>query len=247
MRTNIDLSNELLFQRFGQGVKLIKPKPIEPGCSLRIADILNMPIHTYFTSRDGKIENINDLCAISAGYHSAKELIGKSLYDIPNVKHEHTDLIVINNQEVMKSNRLKFIEEHVNKEDGSEIQTLSIKLPWYDSDDKIIGIFGWSILIGQQPLAQTLSSLMQLGLLNPTIDFSNNVPPVTGRQLGDVYFSKREFECITLVKQGKSARDMGNILGISHRTVEQYLASIKVKWKVKSKSELIDKASYYCL
>jgi DNA-binding CsgD family transcriptional regulator len=245
IRTTIDASEQLLFQRFGHGIKLIKPKSAHANKSLIVDDVLRMPINIYFSNSNGITEKCNEVCAFSCGYDSINEAIGKSPFDSPNVKREYNLLCIRNNREIMASNRLKFIEEEVYRTDDSGFQTLSIKLPWYDGDNKTIGIVGCSIVIGQQPLAESLSTLMQLGLLKPNLDFANNSPPLTGRQIGDVYFSKREFECLSLLTRGKSARDIGNMLGLSHRTVEQYLASIKFKLKVKTKSELIDKAINY--
>lgn len=55
-------------------------------------------------------------------------------------------------------------------------------------------------------------------------------------------FSKRELECILLTMRGKSAKQVAYDLGISSRTVEEYLNNVKVKMNVFSKSELIEKA-----
>lgn len=52
--------------------------------------------------------------------------------------------------------------------------------------------------------------------------------------------SKRESECLHLIIRGKSARQLGCILGISQRTVEGYLNNIKSKFGVSSKAELIE-------
>lgn len=55
-------------------------------------------------------------------------------------------------------------------------------------------------------------------------------------------FSKRELECIRYTLKGKSAKQISYELKISTRTVEEYLANIKTKMGVYSKSELIENA-----
>jgi LuxR family transcriptional regulator, activator of conjugal transfer of Ti plasmids len=45
--------------------------------------------------------------------------------------------------------------------------------------------------------------------------------PLPGRDL--IVLSRRQFECLTWAEAGKSARDIGQILGISQRTVEKHL------------------------
>ena len=56
----------------------------------------------------------------------------------------------------------------------------------------------------------------------------------------DVWFTDREWECLQLYFQGKSAKETGELLNISRRTVESYFASIKRKFKVHSKSDILD-------
>ncbi len=62
-------------------------------------------------------------------------------------------------------------------------------------------------------------------------------PKVTLNQL-----SKREVECLHLTMRGKSAKQVSSELGISHRTVQEYLTNVKAKLGVASKSELIEQA-----
>ena len=241
-RLKTDLSDHLLFQRYGSGIKLIKPKYIQASSSLTLMDILSLPINVYFSNSDGVTEKCNEECAMLSGYDSANQAIGKSIYDTPDASIELAELCVKNNKTVMTSNKLLCVEENLFHADGFGSQALSIKLPWYDSEDKTIGIFGCSIVINQQPLAPALSTLMQLGLLKTTQEFDDNFIAQAGKQIGDVYFSRREVECLTHTSRGKSAREIGNILGLSRRTVEQYITSIKLKLKVRTKSELREKA-----
>lgn len=52
-------------------------------------------------------------------------------------------------------------------------------------------------------------------------------------------FSPREKECLMLLRQGFSYQKIGEALGLSERTVEHYLESVKNKLEVQSRSELI--------
>ena len=65
------------------------------------------------------------------------------------------------------------------------------------------------------------------------------------RRLGllgiDNKLAKKEYRCFELLLQGKSAQQTGDILGISHRTVENHFSRILRKFKVSSKKELADK------
>lgn len=57
--------------------------------------------------------------------------------------------------------------------------------------------------------------------------------------------SLREMDCLRLTIKGKTAKQIACILGLSHWTVEEYLANVKLKLGVKKKSELIEKTIDY--
>lgn len=52
--------------------------------------------------------------------------------------------------------------------------------------------------------------------------------------------SPREYQCLDLYNQGKSARETGKILGISNRTVETHFESLKTKLKATLKADLVE-------
>lgn len=54
--------------------------------------------------------------------------------------------------------------------------------------------------------------------------------------------SERESECLFYLLRGYAARSVGELLGISPKTVEFHIAKIKIKMQCKTKSELIEKA-----
>ena len=52
--------------------------------------------------------------------------------------------------------------------------------------------------------------------------------------------SRRELQCLQISVRGRSARQVATELGISQRTVEEYLNNVKKKLGVTSKSEMIN-------
>lgn len=56
----------------------------------------------------------------------------------------------------------------------------------------------------------------------------------------NITLSFQEFRCLSLLSQGKTAKEIGKILKISNRTAESYLENVKEKAKVHSRSHLID-------
>lgn len=60
-----------------------------------------------------------------------------------------------------------------------------------------------------------------------------------GTEFGNKYLTKREVEIIRLLLQGHSAKGIASALKISHRTVESYINTLKLKFECQRKSELI--------
>jgi len=56
-----------------------------------------------------------------------------------------------------------------------------------------------------------------------------------------VALSKREMDCIKLIRQGKSSAETAELLSISFRTVEKHIENVKAKLECHKKSELISK------
>ncbi|MBX9586086.1 MAG: helix-turn-helix transcriptional regulator [Gammaproteobacteria bacterium] len=64
----------------------------------------------------------------------------------------------------------------------------------------------------------------------------------------NIKLSKRERECIAYMMLGMSAKQIGKCLRLSPRTVEYYIYNIKVKYKCRTKTEVIVKTfnSQFC-
>ncbi len=65
----------------------------------------------------------------------------------------------------------------------------------------------------------------------------------------DVYFSKKEFECIQHLSMGKTIKEIARLISVSPRTVEVYINNMKKKVKGQTTSKLIevfqDKYNFY--
>jgi DNA-binding CsgD family transcriptional regulator len=61
-----------------------------------------------------------------------------------------------------------------------------------------------------------------------------------GAKHSDIYFTKREAECVVWLLKGKKFSEIATILNLSSRTVEYYMQNIKAKVGCRTKLELID-------
>ena len=61
-----------------------------------------------------------------------------------------------------------------------------------------------------------------------------------GTKYGDVYFTRREAECMVWLLKGNTIMNIATILNLSPRTVEYYMRHMKAKIGCRTKFELID-------
>lgn len=237
------LRRDLQIYRYANGVKLVDPAVCNMKNSPQygqktdytVDDVLKLPFNFYFLDTEGKTEIMNEESAIICGFESAADSIGKSLFD---VSEEESARNLINNcSEVINENTVKIFEEDNTRSDGMSVHFLSIKSPWYDEHNTIMGVFGCSIVLGKHGLAASLSSIVQLGLF-----YSDHMPVFdkTNLNINKTYLSKREMDCLYLTIKGYTAKKIARELQISHRTVEEYLVNIRMKKGASSKAELIE-------
>lgn len=175
----------------------------------------------------------NDLVAEDLDLVSAGEICKKTDYDF-NWSAERIaflrdwDLQVINS----KTGIYK-VEEPFLLPSGKQVEVLSYKLPLNNQEGSVIGLVGITFKLNDWN-----SSFNLLKYLNPqnTSELNSELINKTG-----LPFTRRETEVLYCMLQGKSAREIGDILSISKRTVECHINSMKEKMMCRKKSELLDK------
>ncbi|MEO8402099.1 MAG: LuxR C-terminal-related transcriptional regulator [Gammaproteobacteria bacterium] len=235
VRSDFDTSDELLVSCHSHGIKLMKPTIHSRSHS--IADLLQLPINIYFLDKNSAMKMINETCATTMGFASITDSFGKTMFDISPT--ENAENVIKTDRAVVSNNKRELVEDNVIHFDSfNEQHFFTIKMPWYNKNNEIIGIFGASILFGTQPFADSLSKIIQFGLLPQTTP--NNL--LRGTFHNASYYTKREKECLFYILRGKTARETGKLLNLSTRTIETYINNLKIKLNVSTKSELISKA-----
>lgn len=240
-----DTSKELMVLPYHNGVKLSKSlKEIPSQTLLTIEDVLNFPCNVYFLNTDSAILNINQHSAKLCGFESIHDAIGKSVFD---VLHRDSAQSITNVDKYVASNRCtKIHDDLMIRSDSYTEEYLTIKSPVYNENDQIIGIFGCSIAINKQPLAESLSVITDLNLLkSPGMQNKNGVISHAGDHINGIYYSYREIQILNYSSKGRTAREIATILKLSHRTVENYLSRIKDKLGASKKSHMIEMFNEY--
>ncbi|MFI4919338.1 MAG: LuxR C-terminal-related transcriptional regulator [Legionellales bacterium] len=231
----IEINEAYYFYQFRNGIKLVRPdEPVVYAPEHTLADIMKLPFSVYLLNQDGNTMKMNDEGADACGFDSPIQSVGKSLFDVS--KEESAQKLIMNCSEVMQSNQVRLFEEINSRKDNLTQQFLSVKTPWYGADNNIIGVCGFSIVLGTHALAEGLSTITQLGLLQPKKPENNKLNGIT--------LTRREIECLRLTVKGYTAKKTAKVLQISHRTIEEYLTNIRTKTGIKSKAELIEMALF---
>lgn len=124
--------------------------------------------------------------------------------------------------------------------------------PIRDENQNILAFFGFSegLLESEWELMRleknhSHSNISQLAFdMGKLIqnDLSHNPPTVIIKPPKEnPALSRRERECLSLLLEGKSAKQSGRVLNLSPRTIETYLDAIKQKFGCRTKLEIIGK------
>lgn len=227
------ISHEFLIQPFRQGIKLIRPERNQTTCQ-SVDNILKLPFSSYFMHKD-IVYSCNDICAQIVDMPAYK-MQNKNLQDLPLLIHSMHELIKIN-LDIINTHRITMTEEYVSTDENHNT-FFSIKIPCYDEKSRIISIFGLSIDLQANNLAQFLKIILSLGI-------SFHQKSIPGTFLQNVYLTQREEHIVRHLVRGKTAKEIARVMNLSPRTVEFYLINIKNKMGVVNKSDLIERCMDY--
>lgn len=245
MKEKRALNNEYIPCRWNNGIRLIAPNDkhyfSSAGFHLvenNLASLLNMPFNVYFVNQNSLIQEINDSTCHTCGFLSSADAKGRTSEIVAT---KETALFEFRHeQRVIKENKMIILQENYQRLDGPDVIFMAFKFPWYNADNKIIGVFGCSLPLSASDFARSLTLLHEAGLLNiAEIDKLNHTK--SSLIIDGIVFTRREMNCITLLCRGLTAKQMARILSLSHRTVENYIANIKCKLNVSTKAELVER------
>lgn len=249
-KKTIDTDPELIVQKWDQGFRLVRPDKFLHVSGhakfQRVSDLLNLPINVAFLNTESVIQDCNETLIKISGYKSIKDTIGGTVRAAAS--REAAEFSINHDLQVAKTNKMIIAEENfVRKVDGVTFQAITTKLPWYNADNKIIGVLCLAITIGcpgSYPLAESIKMLLNTSLLNNSTKL-NAGAFVAGLNIMDTYLSKREAQCLQYLLKGSSCKRIAEKLGLSNRTVGHYIDNIRAKMNVHSKEELIEKVLNY--
>ncbi|MEM1084851.1 MAG: PAS domain-containing protein [Verrucomicrobiota bacterium] len=103
----------------------------------------HIPSNIYFKDLDSRFLQVNRSMAESFGLAHPADMIGRTDHDF--FEKEHADPALSDEQKIIKEGKgIKGLVEHETFSDGKEGWVLTTKMPFRDSDGRVIGTFGMS-------------------------------------------------------------------------------------------------------
>ena len=240
---HIDTSKELLIRNNSYGIQLLRPETVsrhEREQLYKVAHVLDMPFCVYFMDTESVLKNVNDYSASSCGFISTGDAVGRSARDIAT--KQSADVIINHDKMVLEQKKMIVQDEPFQQLEHSIVRpSVAFKFPLLNEEMNLVGLFGCSIVLNDQQssFANAINLLIQLGLLAQP-----NLSKVAVKQDSQSANLKqqctvREIEILSYLVCAKSAKEIGKILNISYRTVEDYTEKLKLKLNAKNKNELI--------
>ncbi|KTD53448.1 LuxR family transcriptional regulator [Legionella santicrucis] len=221
------ISNELILSRYKNGIQLLPPDSCPEKTQLSVETIFKQPFSIYFVNEHYGLSKINSTCAANCQFDSESSAVGKIASDFLSKESAH--FAVEADKIAMQDRTINILEHQLEHSNGIHYQYLTIKSPLYQ-EQKIVGIFGCSIVLGKHPLDKALQCISELGLLSSNMVHS-----------GVNSLSKQQLAVAKLVINGLTAKEIGQQLGLSYRTVEFYLSHLKNKLGCQNKTDLLFK------
>ena len=199
-----------------------------------ISRLNKLPGNTLIKDSAGRYLVGNDRLARVLGWRSARDLEGKSDYDIPGTAQERAESYITDDRLILAS---KIAKEFIGFFDfGDETKRLLFcrKQP-YHLDGGLVGLSVHSCEVSPQLFRQVVE---RVGGLDLNFPIELKETPYNN----PLSLSDRQLECLCLFLRGRTAREIAEILELSVRTIEKYLESLKNRLCVESRSELFDAA-----
>jgi DNA-binding CsgD family transcriptional regulator len=179
-----------------------------------LSNISQLKKFVFWKDKKGIYLGCNQAFAAIAGYRSPSEFIGKTDYDM-NWSEETARIFREGDRAVFKAqSQLSNLKEPVSVRDNDVQTVIGTKLLLTGKDSHAHGILGLYDFEDSEKKKRFF-----LDLLTP-----------------------REKQCLYYLLQGKTALEISRIVSLSHRTVEDHIASTREKTGTSTRSALIEKA-----
>ncbi|MDR2437695.1 MAG: PAS domain-containing protein [Endomicrobium sp.] len=190
-----------------------------------------VPVCIYWKDTNGVYLGCNKAEAEVLGFKSAKEVVGKTDYDL-SWKYE-AEILRETDQRIIKSRSAEEILEKVTGSDGKEIVMLTKKSPLYDDKDNVIGVIGISIDITDRKEKEALEMKLKL---------QEGLYRIAREVAHDIHSPLTALEAFQYLVKSKLTEDERKILDSLKRSINNITSKLMEKYKEIKEGESKGKA-----
>ncbi len=217
----------------------------------------------FWKDSQSKFLGCNKKFATLGGVVGPRVMIGK--YDYELAWREDSGKYRKDDQEVFEFSKPKLnIEESMHYGDGSQKIILTSKFKIYSSNRRKFGLIGIASDITEHKILERKllemsgkrvfpgESISEKLFSVPIIEEINRLHKISEYLRGErkkytficknkeIMLSARQLQCVVLILQGKTNKQIGKLLRLSPRTIEYYLNLIKEKFGCETKNHLLE-------
>ncbi len=192
--------------------------------------------------KKGSFVYLNDSAVAAFGFLNKDEAIGTPMENIRCKAVENADHWVKQNQEVTENNTSVKVLDIAPYANNKILTLITNKSPTYNPQNNQIYVIAHCTEISHALLINISMAIANSDKKYRTNRNINQRSYQISNRFDKKKLSVRELECLFYLIRGKIVPDIAIILGLSKRTVESYVVSIKNKFHCNSKSELIEAA-----
>lgn len=256
-----NLSTELTIHFISIGQKLLDGGQLADVYSEELMD--NSKNLFFWKDNHSNYLGCNKRFSDAAGINRPTLIVGKSDYEMA-WNREETEKYRKDDCMIFNLNKPKLnVEESLHQANGEQLIILTSKFPIYSTNRKKIGLIGIATdvtlqkklekeLLNIQISAAINESIPQNWVCTELVEIINRLNKIATYIEYDnkkycfifkdkrISLSARQLQCLILLLRGKTSKQMGKILKLSSRTIEDYLSVLKEKLNCHDKTELID-------
>jgi len=182
----------------------------------------------------------NKYTANMFGFDKESNMLGNDAHSMKCPAVECADEFIHQDQLVMQHDHELTILDIHEYADGKVKILLTKKSPYKNTAQEIIGSICQCTEVQSAGFAKICSVLAKSDKKLRSTNNDKERSYLVGIFPQEKCLSSRELDCMFYILRGKSAKEIGKILEISHRTVDSYIENIKNKLGQYNRSALVD-------